>query len=188
MRAVAVIAGFIIIAGTLTSAIRTVILPRAASSWLTRSAFRVVRLPFVALAGPRHPYERRDRILALYGPVTLMALPMVWLTMVLVGFMLVMWGLVDQSLGDAFHMAVSSITTLGFAPADTFLERLLAFVASGLGLSLLALLISFLPAIYAAFSRRENPGWSTRGAGRKSSLGSGIPGTSSPDRGTRRLG
>jgi hypothetical protein len=117
VRIVAFGAGFIIIAGTLMSAIRTVILPRAASSFLTRAVFRLVRLPFIALAGPRHPYERRDRILALYGPVTLMALPMVWLTMVLVGFTLVMWGLVDQSLGDAFHMAVSSITTLGFAPA-----------------------------------------------------------------------
>jgi len=155
VRIVAFVAGFMVIAGTLTSAIRTVILPRAASSWLTRAVFRAARLPFVALAGPRHSYERRDRILALYGPVTLMALPMVWLTMVLVGFTLVMWGLLNQSLADAFYLAASSITTLGFAPADTFLERLLAFMASGLGLSLLALLISFLPAIYTAFARRE---------------------------------
>ena len=155
MRAAGFVAGLLVIGGTLASAIRTVILPRAASSWLTRVVFRVVRIPFMALAGPRRPYETRDRVLALYAPVALLALPMVWLTMMLIGFMLVMWALVPQSLGDAFHMAVSSVTTLGFASADTFLERLLAFVAAGLGLSLLALLISFLPVIYTAFARRE---------------------------------
>ncbi len=118
MRSAAFIAGLIVIGGTLASAIRTVILPRAASSWLTRIVFRVVRLPFMALAGPRRLYETRDRVLALYAPVALLALPLVSLTMVLIGFMLVMWALVRQPLGDAFHMAVSSVTTLGFAPAD----------------------------------------------------------------------
>jgi hypothetical protein len=155
MRVVAFIAGFIIIGGTLISAIRTVILPRAASSWLTRAVFVFVRLPFLALAGPKRSYAWRDRVLALYGPVALVALPLVWLTTVLIGFMLMMWGLVDQSLGDAFHLAVSSLTTLGFAGADTFLQRLLAFMAAGLGLFLVALMITFLPAIYAAFARRE---------------------------------
>ncbi len=155
MRVVAFIAGFMIVGGTLISAIRTVILPRAASSWMTRLVFVTVRLPFLAVAGPRQPYERRDRVLALYGPVALVALPLVWLTIVLVGFTLMMWGLVEQSFGDAFHLAVSSLTTLGFAGAETFLERLLAFMAAGLGLFLVALMITFLPAIYAAFARRE---------------------------------
>jgi len=155
MRAVAFIAGLVIVAGTVLSAIRTVILPRAAQSWLTRIVFTAIRLPFSAIASPKQPYERRDRVLALYGPVALIALPLVWLTNVLMGFTLMIWGLVSQPLGDAFHFSVSSLTTLGFAPADSLIERVLAFLAAALGLSLLALMITFLPSIYTSFARRE---------------------------------
>lgn len=147
--------GFLIVGGTLVSAIRTVILPRAAQSWLTRMVFRIVRLPFTAFSGPQVPYQRRDRILALYGPVSLLLLPLVWLTTVLLGYTLIFWGLSERPLGEAFHLSVSSLTTLGFADADTLLERVLSFMESGLGLSLIALLITFMPAIYTAFQRRE---------------------------------
>jgi hypothetical protein len=155
LRFFAFIVGLFLVSGTVLSAIRTVILPRAAQSWLTRLVFFAVRVPFFAAAGPRQPYKRRDRILAMYGPVSLVALPLVWLTVVLNGYMLIFWALSPQPLGDAFHLSVSSLTTLGFAAADTFVERLLAFMEAGLGLSLVALLITFLPSIYSSFAKRE---------------------------------
>lgn len=46
--------------------------------------------------------------------------------------------------------------TLGFVPVHTFVERILAFSEATLGLGLVALLITFLPSIYGAFSRRES--------------------------------
>ena len=155
MRILALIVGVLLVGGTVLSSIRTVILPRAAQSWLTRVVFFGIRLPFQALAGPKQPYERRDRVLALYAPVSLLALPLVWLTVVLIGYMLIFWGLSARPLGEAFHLSVSSLTTLGFAPADTVLERILAFFEAALGLLLIALMITFLPSIYSAFSRRE---------------------------------
>jgi hypothetical protein len=147
--------GFVIVVGTMVSAIRTVILPRAAQSWLTRIVFLAVRLPFMAISGPQRPYETRDRILALYGPVALVSLPLVWLAIAAIGFMFMFWSVQSGPWGDAFHLSVSSLTTLGFAPAGTFVQQVLAFVESGLGLTLVALMISFLPAIYTAFARRE---------------------------------
>lgn len=49
----------------------------------------------------------------------------------------------------------SSLTTLGFRAADRTSEMLVAIVEALIGLGLVALLISFLPAIYSHFSRRE---------------------------------
>lgn len=47
--------------------------------------------------------------------------------MVATGYMTMFWALDTTSLSDAIHLSGSSITTLGFAPADTLVERLLAF-------------------------------------------------------------
>ena len=154
MRTVSFIAGFIIVGATVFSAIRTVILPRAAQSWLTRLVFVGTRIPIMALAGPKRSYEWRDRVLALYAPISLFTLPLVWLTVVAIGYTLMFYTL-DPDLGRAFHLSISSITTLGFADADTVIERVFAFMEAGLGLTLLALMITFLPAIYNAFARRE---------------------------------
>jgi len=154
MRTVAFVVGFFIVGATVFSAIRTVILPRAAQSWLTRVVFVGTRIPIMALAGPKRSYLWRDRVLALYGPVSLFSLPLVWLTVVMLGYTLIFWS-IEPGLGRAFHLSVSSVTTLGFANADTVLERVCAFMEAGLGLSLVALMITFLPAIYNAFARRE---------------------------------
>ena len=154
MRTVAFVVGFFVVGATVFSAIRTVILPRAAQSWLTRIVFVGTRLPIMALAGPKRSYEWRDRVLALYAPVSLFALPLVWLTVVTLGYTLMYWA-IEPTLGRAFHMSISSVTTLGFADADTVLERVFSFMEAGLGLSLLALMITFLPSIYTSFARRE---------------------------------
>ncbi len=154
MRTTAFIVGFSIVGATVFSAIRTVILPRAAPSWLTRAVFVSLRVAIMGLAGPKRSNEWRDRVLALYAPISLFTLPLVWLAVVMIGYSLIFWALVP-SYGRAFHLSVSSITTLGFANADTVVERIFAFLESGLGLLLVALLITFLPAIYTAFARRE---------------------------------
>lgn len=154
MRVLSFLFGFLVVGATVFSAIRTVILPRAAQSWLTRMVFVGARIPIAAIAGPKRSYEWRDRVLALYAPTTLFALPLTWLTVVTIGYTFMFWSL-GPSMQRAFHLSVSSVTTLGFAPADTGVERVFAYCEAILGLSLLALMITFLPSIYSAFSRRE---------------------------------
>lgn len=154
MRAASFLLGFVIVAATVFSAIRTVILPRAAQSWLTRAVFVAARAPIAALAGPKRSFAWRDSVLALYAPTTLFALPLTWLTVVTVGYTFMFWSL-GPSFGEAFHLSISSVTTLGFAAADSGLERVFAYCEAVLGLALLALMITFLPSIYSAFSRRE---------------------------------
>ncbi|MEZ5144890.1 MAG: hypothetical protein R2726_20595 [Acidimicrobiales bacterium] len=52
-------------------------------------------------------------------------------------------------------MSGSSFTTLGFVAPAAEPERIAAVAEALIGLGLIALLISFLPTIYALFSRRE---------------------------------
>ena len=56
--------------------------------------------------------------MALYAPVSLLALPAVWLTLVLLGYMAMFWAL-GLTPGDALRASGSSLLTLGFAEVET---------------------------------------------------------------------
>ena len=60
-------------------------------------------------------YEQRDRVMALYAPLTLLLLPVIWLTLVLLGYMLMYWTVGERTWFEAFLLSGSSLFTLGFA-------------------------------------------------------------------------
>jgi len=147
--------GASLIVYTLGSAIRTFVLPRSSADMLSFMVFLVIfRIISIGLI-PVHAYERKDRIMAFYAPVSLLALPVVWLALVLVGYMGMFWALGVSSWWVAFTVSGSSLLTLGFAQVNDFFKILLTFSEAAIGLLLVALLISYLPTMYSAFSRRE---------------------------------
>jgi hypothetical protein len=154
-RALVSVAGFLLCGWTLLSAIRTVILPRSAQSAITRVVFRTVRVPFRWLAHERREFVDRDRVMAMFAPVGLVALVAVWLTLITAGYAAMFWGVSGGAVGDAIRSSGSSITTLGFADTRSGGEQVLAFTEAGLGLFVLTLLITYLPSMYSAFQRRE---------------------------------
>jgi hypothetical protein len=93
--------------------------------------------------------------MALYGPIGLLSLPFAWLVLVLAGYTGMFWGLGAGGLRHTFELSGSSLFTFGFVTPGGLPETVLAFSEAIFGVGLLALLISFLPSIYAAFSRRE---------------------------------
>jgi len=147
--------GLAIVAWTVLSAVRTTVLPRSAQVAISRWVNRAVRVVFLIGSGPSRSFATRDRVLALYGPVGLLMLPIVWLILIGAAYSLMYWSLDTTSFMDAVSLSGSSITTLGFIPADSSIERLLAFTEAGWGLILVTLMITYLPSIYSAFSRRE---------------------------------
>jgi hypothetical protein len=151
----AIAAGIAIVAATLGSAIKTVILPRASASSITRWVFLTMRRIYLVLAPRGLSYERRDRRLATYAPVSLTVTLAVWLVLVFVGYLLIFVGVDDQLWRDAFTLSGSSLFTLGFSHPVGLPATALAFSEAAIGLFLLALLITYLPAIYSAYSRRE---------------------------------
>ena len=156
LRVLAVMAGIVLTLAALASAIKTVILPRAVGSLVTRWVFLSVRVVFRMLARPSHSYEWRDRVLSFYAPLGLISILATWLVMVFAGYGLVFWGL-EGTIGvsEALELSGSSLLTLGFVRPETFWLMMVSFSEAAIGLFLLALLITYLPSMYGAFSRRE---------------------------------
>ncbi len=150
-------AGVSVIALTLLSAVRTVILPRATPTRIGKVTDRSVGLLFRMLSGRTPSYERRDAVFALFGPSQLIALLTAWLLIVFGASAATFWALDDGSWRHSLTLSGSSLLTLGFAVPRSGPQTALTFAEASFGLVLLALLITYLPSVYASFSRREQP-------------------------------
>jgi hypothetical protein len=145
---------------TLTSAVKTFVLPRSAPDAVAAVVFRALRLGFNGLMRlVARTYERRDAVMAFFAPTALLALLPTWLGLIAAGYTAMYWALGQRAWHDAFVLSGSSLLTLGFATIDHVADRLptllLVFSEGTLGLILVAMLIAYLPTIYAAFARRE---------------------------------
>ena len=154
-----VLLGLWLVYVVIISTIQTLVLPRgiynALSAWLHTGIYEIflVRVRFAR----QLTYEKRDDIMALYGPTTLVMLPFVWLALVLAGYSFIYWGVGYGSLWDCVLLSGSSLLTLGSIPFPVNSPMIVAliFVQAMTGMILVALLIAYLPTIYAAFSERE---------------------------------
>jgi len=155
IRVLIFVLGVAIVAVTVLSAIRTFVLPRSANDALTRVVFLTMRRLFDLRLRRARSYADRDRVMALYAPFGLLSLLPVWLTLVLIGYMGMFWAIGIPSWYDAFRLSGSSLLTLGFATTDDLPQTILAVSEATIGLILVAMLIAYLPTMYAAFSRRE---------------------------------
>jgi hypothetical protein len=160
-----IIVGLLAVVGVgavLGSVLRTVVLPRGVPARLARVAFLLVRALLrlrLRLTG-RSDYATRDRVFALQAPFGLFAQLLVWASLIWILFAVMFWSLSGStidgaSVGRALEQAGSSMLTLGFDAPHGLARQLLSFAAAGVGLTLLALVIAYIPTVYAAFSRRE---------------------------------
>ena len=155
VRVLAFLAGATLALSIVGSALRTVVVPRAESSVLTRAVFSGVRRVFDLRVRRTASWEDADRIMARYAPVALVVLPGVWIAGTIIAFAPMFWALGTDFPRESFTLSGSSLLTLGFAFSKDLPATTLSFVAATIGLGLVALLISFLPSIYSQFSRRE---------------------------------
>ena len=81
------LAGVMIVVCTAMSAAQTFVVPRGTPMLITRWVFLAVRGVFVLLFRSRD-YRARDHAWAMFAPATLLALPAVWLALMLAGFTL----------------------------------------------------------------------------------------------------
>ncbi len=153
---VAFVAGLVVLLAVLDSALRTFVLPRGSVSFVTRLVFVTLRRVFDAVARSGDTYEWRDRVMALYAPIGLLLLPIVWLVLVMLAYAGIFYALgVGDGLRGVVEVSGSSLFTLGFLKPPDLTTILVAFTEAAVGVGLVALLVSYLPTIYSAFSRRE---------------------------------
>lgn len=146
-----------LVLGTIASALRTFVVPRAQNSILTRFVFLSSARVFNAYMRFRRyrDWRERDRVLAFFAPVTLLILPVVWVICITLGYALIYRALGVSDLESALTVSGSSLLTLGTTPFINFGITVLQFSEATLGLGMVALLIAYLPTMYGAFSRRE---------------------------------
>ena len=147
--------GLVLLLSTASSVIKTLLIPRAAYSvygtvtgWLVRGAFRKITARVTDL-------RQRERILSGSGPTWLITLLVVWLAALLTGYGLLLWPMKQGGFGAALEESGSSIFTLGFIRPAGAAPAAVVFLAAASGLALVAMLIAYLPVLYAAFNRRE---------------------------------
>jgi len=157
-------AGLFLVLAILLEAFETIVLPRRVSRRLriTVLFYRVTWRPWRALARLMRRKKLRESFLGYYGPLSLLLLFVFWATLLVIGFGLIFS---SASYSDPTHprfqtclyLSGTTFFTLGIGDVTphTQFERVMIVVESGLGFGFLALMLSYLPVIYQAFSRRE---------------------------------
>ena len=159
--------GIVLIVVVLWDVFETIVLPRRVTRRfrLTRAFYRLIWLPWSAIARRLKKSKQRETFLSVFGPLSLLALLVVWAVTLVFGFALLHWAAgsrLNLATGDAgffsdLYYSGTTFFTLGLgdiAPSGSS-ARGLTVVEASLGFGLLALVIGYFPVLYQAFSRRE---------------------------------
>ena len=155
LRVVTGLGGVMLVITTLSAAIRSFVLPRNEVVRMNVWVFLAIRIIFDFAAKMANSYERRDKIMAHYAPVALVALPVCWEALVALGYTGLYWAVGEGDWLHCYRLSGSSLLTLGTIDYFSVIAGFLTYSEATLGLLLLTLLLSYLPTIYLAFSRRE---------------------------------
>jgi hypothetical protein len=160
-------AGLLIVAVTLRDVFQGVIVPRTddtvlrLSRFLMRSLWRI--WPPMAYRFYPRDAERRENFLAVFAPLELILVLSMWVFLLMVGWGTFFYGIRDQlhpsnlTYGSTLYYAGGSLLTIGYGdilPATT-LARMLSLVCAATGLGVVAIVISFLFAVFGSFQERE---------------------------------
>jgi hypothetical protein len=148
-------AGLVLLLSTASSVLKTLLIPRSSSSVYGSALAWAVRGTFQKITARVEDLRQRERILAASGPAWLISLLVTWLVSLLLGFALVLWPMKQGGFPVALEESGSSIFTLGFVRPSGPAPTGIVFLAAASGLALVAMLIAYLPVLYAAFNRRE---------------------------------
>src|SRR5580765_8078859 len=88
--------GIILLILTWHSVIVATIQPRTVTSYITFLGWSPFNALFEFLASRTHRYERKDRVLALLAPVSLLMMLVVWLLLFLTSYALIFWPFVGD--------------------------------------------------------------------------------------------
>jgi hypothetical protein len=161
------ILGALTIVVVLWDAFETIVLPRrvARRFRLTRMFYRLTWIPWSAIGRRKRHGPKRETFLSYYGPLSTLLLLTFWAVGMVLGFAMLQWSAGSNlhtpfgsaSFFDDLYSSGTNYFTLGLgditprSPA----ARLLTVAEAGLGFGFLAMVVSYLPVLYSAFSRRE---------------------------------
>jgi hypothetical protein len=170
LRIAATVLGIALIVLILVEGFETVVQPRR----VTRR-YRISRLYYAAFWSIWHwiarrvlnHSKRRAAFLSAFGPLSMLGLFTLWVAGLVIGFAILHWSLRDPlsvnfgganaRFGTYLYLSGTTFFTLGYGDVTPTgpLGRLFAVIVAGLGFGFLAAILSYLPALFQAYSRRE---------------------------------
>ncbi|HWF85916.1 MAG TPA: potassium channel family protein [Vicinamibacterales bacterium] len=167
MRLLAFLLSAFVMATVLWDAFETVVLPRTVSRRLrlARVYFGFTWTQWSRAAALFRTDRRRERFLAIFGPLSLLGLAGVWALGLLFGFAGMQWA-AGSSLRplrahghfiDDLYLSGTTFFTLGLGDLQPVghVARLITVAEAGTGFAFLAIVIAYFPVLYQSFSRRE---------------------------------
>lgn len=163
----AIAGGILLISGVLWDAFETAVLSRRVSTGtrLTRLFYQATWPAWRWAAARIRSERRRENLLTVFGPLSLLILIGLWACALAVGFALIFWGAGggirspdgQVSFWVDLYMSGTTLFTLGIGDVTpkSASDRFITVFESGIGLGFLALMISYLPVLSQAFSARE---------------------------------
>src|SRR2546430_5159079 len=159
--------GVFLIVVVLWDVFETIVLPRRVTRRfrLTRLFYRSVWQPWRAISSAVKNNKRRETLLSIFGPLSLLALLVIWAVSLVFAFAMIHWAIrsrIVSPLGsDGFltdlYFSGTTFFTLGLGDIMPFglAARTMTVIEASMGIGLLALVIGYFPVLYQAFSRRE---------------------------------
>ena len=161
MTAAYAIAGLVLILAILTEAFEALVLPRRVTRRLrfSRLYYRFGWRAWAAAADFLQPGPRRETALSYFGPLSLLGLFALWGLLLIFGFGLLHHAAAPRAGGliDSVYFSGVTFTTLGYGDLSPVgpVSRALSVVEGATGFGYFAVVISYLPVLFQAFSRRE---------------------------------
>lgn len=162
----AALAGVLLIGIALRDVFQAVVVPRAMNRRLRVSALTTSVLwkmwPALAYRFYRNANSRED-FFAIFAPFSMILLLVAWVVILIVGYGLVFYSIrlhlspQPVSFGTAVYYAGASLLTIGYGDvvARTELGRFVSLAAGASGLGVVAVVTSYLFAVFGAFRQRE---------------------------------
>jgi hypothetical protein len=167
MAVIGILSGLALIVMTLVDGFETILQPRRVTHRFrfARFYYRHSWTVWRAIARLIGKLKWREAFLSVFGPLSLLGLFASWILGLIVGYALLHWGLGTTlrpmeeraTFGNYLYLSGTTYFTLGYGditPVSTF-GRVLAVVESGMGFGFLAVIVSYLPVLSQAFSKRE---------------------------------
>jgi Ion channel len=159
--------GLLIWAGVIWDGFATIVLPRTVAP-MKRLSGRFYRLSWWLWSAAGRKIQQRDRLLAflaVYGPISVMLLLLLWAGLMIFAFTLIYHGLGPRfqaasgpiGFGTLFYMSASTFLTLGLGDITSAdpIGRLFIILETGTGYVFLGLLITYMPVLEQAYGARE---------------------------------
>ena len=167
LKIISCVIGVSVWVGVMWDGFATIVLPRTVSPmWRLSGRFNKLSWRLWAAAGRRiRDPERCLNFLAIYGPVSVMFLLILWASLVIFAFTFIDYSLGSQfettagpvRFGGLLYMSASTFLTLGLGDVTSAhpFDRFLVIIEAATGFIFLGLIITYMPLLDQAYSARE---------------------------------